>query len=61
MLYIMLKIRKAEIPERALVSSISLLTSRILEYVDYHLLPIRQELPSHVQDTNNCPQRKLGI
>lgn len=57
MFYTMLKIWKAEIPERAVVSPISLLISRRLEHVDYHLQPIRQELPSHVQDGNNFPKK----
>ena len=36
-----------------MLSSINFHTSKISEYVDYHLQPIVKEIPSYVQDTTD--------
>ena len=36
-----------------MISSINCHTSKISEYVDYHLQPIVKEIPSYVQDTTD--------
>ena len=45
------KIHKAGHPGRPLVSSISSPTSKISEYVDFHLQPYTSEIKSHIKDT----------
>ena len=51
--YISPKTHKEENPGRPVVSSINCHTSNISKYVDYHLQPIMQQIPSYIKDTNN--------
>ena len=51
--YILPKIHKQGNPGRPIVSSNSHPTERISEFVDYHLKPLVQTLPSHIKDTTH--------
>ena len=46
-------IHKKGNPRRPVISSISCHTSKISEYVDYHLQPIVKQIPSYVIDTSD--------
>ena len=46
-------ILKEGIPGKAVISSVSCLSSKKLEYVYYHLLPIVREIPSYIKDTSD--------
>ena len=50
-LYLLPKIHKEGNPGRPVVSLIDCATSKISEYVDYHLQPIVEETESYVKDT----------
>ena len=52
-LYIQPKIHKQSNPERPVISSVNCQTSNISKYVDYHLQPIVQQIPSYIQDTSD--------
>ena len=45
------KIHKPGNPGRPIISAIDNPTSTIAEYVDHHLQPIAEELPSYIKDT----------
>ena len=47
------KIHKAGNPGRPEVSLINSPTSKLLEFVDFHLHPIATEVPSHLLDTED--------
>ena len=49
--YIQPKIHKQGNPGRPVNDSVNFHTSNISKYVDYHLLPIVQQITSYVQDT----------
>ena len=51
--YILPKIHKQGNPGKPIVSSNSHPTERISEFVDYHLKPLVQILPSHIKDTTH--------
>ena len=51
--YLLPKIHKVGNPGRPVVSSIQSHTSKISEFVDYHLQPIVQQTSSYVKDTND--------
>ena len=51
--YLNQKVHKEGNPGRPVISSINCHTSKISEYVDYHLQPIVKEIPSYVQDTTD--------
>ena len=51
--YLKPKVHKEGNPGRPVISSINFHTSKISEYVDYHLEPIVKEFPSYVQDTTD--------
>ena len=51
--YLKPKVLKEDNPGRPVISSINCHTSKIFEYVDYHLQPIVKEVPSYVQDTTD--------
>ena len=51
--YIKPKVHKNGNPGRPVISSINCHTSKISEYVDYHLQPIVKEIPSYAQDTTD--------
>ena len=36
-----------------MISSINCHSSKILEYVDYHLQPVVREIPSYIKDTSD--------
>ena len=42
---------------RPVISSVNCHTSKILEYVDYHLQPNVREIPSCVKDTTDLPRK----
>ena len=48
-----LKIHKRGIPETSVITSVNCLTSKISDYVDYHLQVILKEILSLVKDTND--------
>ena len=52
-LYLLPKIHKPGNPGRPVVSSIGCHTERISKYVDHHLQPLNQSLPSYVKDTTD--------
>ena len=56
-LYLLPKIHKSGNPGRPVVSSIDCHTSKISEYVDYHLQPLVQNTESYVKDTNDFLQK----
>ena len=43
------KLHKEGVPGRPVISSVNCYTSKISEYVDYHLQPIVREIPSYVK------------
>ena len=47
-----LKIHKKGIPETSVITSVNCLTSKISDYVDYHLQVILKEILSLVKNTN---------
>ena len=51
--YIQRKIHKQGNPGRPAISSVNCHTSDISKYVDYHLQPIVQQIPSYIQDTSD--------
>ena len=51
--YLKPKVHKEGNPGRPLISSINCHTSKMSEYVDYHLQHILKEIPSYVQDTTD--------
>ena len=51
--YLKPQVHKEGNPGRPLISSSNSHTSKISEYVDYHLQPILKDIPSYVQDTTN--------
>ena len=51
-IYKKLKLHKEGVPGRPVISSVKCHTSKISEYVEYHLQPIFREIPSYVKDTN---------
>ncbi|XP_078374399.1 uncharacterized protein LOC144657936 [Oculina patagonica] len=51
--YILPKIHKQGNPGRPIISSNGHPTERISEFVDYHLKPLVQALPSHIKDTTH--------
>ena len=51
--YIQPKIHKEGNPGRPVISSVECHTSNISKYVDFHLQPIVQSLPSYVKDTTD--------
>ena len=51
--YLKPKLHKEGNQGRPMISSINCHTSKISEYVDYHLQPIVKEIPSYVQDTSD--------
>ena len=53
------KVHKEGNPGRPVISSINCHTSKISEYVDYHLQPIVNEIPPYVQDTTDF-HRKIN-
>ena len=52
-LYFLPKIHKPGNPGRPIVSSIGCHTENISKYVDFHLQPINQSLPSYIKDSTN--------
>ena len=52
-LYMLPKIHKEENPGRPVVSSVNCHTSKISKFVDYHIQPLANELPSYVKDTTD--------
>ena len=57
--YMLPKIHKANNPGRPVVNSIDSHTSNISKYVDFHLQPLAQQLPSYIKDTSHF-LRKLN-
>ena len=51
--YLKSKVHKEGNPGRHVISSINSHTSKVSEYVDYHLPPIVKEISSYVQDTTD--------
>ena len=51
--YLKLKLHKEGVPGRSVISSVNCHTSKILEYVHYHLEPFVREIPSYVKDTSD--------
>ena len=47
------KILKRGITGRPVISSVNCHSSKIQEYVDYHLQPIVREIPLYIKDTSN--------
>ena len=47
-----LKIHKKGIPETSVITSVNCLTSKISDYVDYHLQVILKEILSLFKNTN---------
>ena len=56
--YLLPKVHKAGNPGRPIVSANGHPTEKISEFVDLHLQPHVQDLPSHLKDTTDC-LRKL--
>ena len=56
--YIQPKIHKQGNPERPVISSVNCHTSNISKYVNYHLQPIVQQIPSYIQDTSDFLRKK---
>ena len=52
-MYLLPKIHKPGNPGRPVVSSIGCHTERISQYVDHHLQPLNQNLPSYIKDTTD--------
>ena len=48
------KIHKINNPGRPVVSSIGCHKPNVSRFVDHHLQPILKNIPSYVQDSNNC-------
>ena len=51
--YLKPRVRKEGNPGRPVIISINCYTSKISEYVDYHLQPVVKEIPSYVQYTTD--------
>ena len=47
------KLHKEKIPGKPVISSVNCHSSKILEYVDYHLQPIVREIPFYSKDTSD--------
>ena len=60
-LYLLPKIHKPGNPGRPVVSSIGCHTERISQFVDHHLQPLNQNLPSYVKDTTDFLQKLKNI
>ena len=56
-LYIQPKIHKQGNPGKPVISSVNCHTSIISKYVNYHLQPIVQQIPSYIQDTSDFLQK----
>ena len=52
-LYLLPKVHKPGNPGRLVVSSIGCHTEKISKYVDHHLQPLNQALPSYIKDTTD--------
>ena len=52
-LYFLPKVHKKEIPGRPVVSSIDCPTAKISKFIDHHLQPIVQKIPSYIKDTTD--------
>ena len=52
-LYLLPKVHKPGNPGRPVVSSIGCHTEKISKYVDHHLQPLNQALPSYIKDTTD--------
>ena len=59
--YILPKVNKPGNPGRPIVSSNSHPTERLSHFIDYHLQPLVQKLPSFVKDTNDFLNKLLTI
>ena len=55
--YLLPKIHKINNPGRPVVNSISCHTENISQFVDYHLQPLAEKLPSYIQDTTDFLNR----
>ena len=55
--YLRSKIHKEGNPGRPVVSSVNCHTANISKYVDYHLQPIVNEIPSYVKDIQEFSQK----
>ena len=53
--FTMPKIHKEGIPRRPVISLVNNHTSKVLEYIDYHLQAIVREIPPFIKDTNDLP------
>ena len=51
------KVQKEGIPRRLVISSVNWHNSKLLEYIDYHLQPIVQEIPFYIKDANFFPRQ----
>ena len=51
--YLLPKIHKETIPGRPIVSANGLPTEKISEFIDFHLRPFFENLPSHIKDTTD--------
>ena len=60
-MYLLPKIHKPGNPGRPVVSSIECHTERISQFVDHHLQPLNQNLPSYVKDTTDFLQKLKNI
>ena len=58
--YLLPKIHKAGNPGRPIVSANGYPTEKISEFVDLHLQPKVQDLPSHLKDTTDYLIKKVG-
>ena len=47
------KIHKEGIPGRSMISSVNYHSSKISQYVDYHLQSLVREIPSYIKDTSD--------
>ena len=59
--YLKPKLHKESVPSGPIINSVNCHTSKISEYVDYHLQPIVREIPSYVKDTNDFLQKLNAV
>ena len=59
--YLLPKIHKPGIPGRPIISANNHPTEKISEFVDHHLRPLVQRLPSYIQDTTDYIRRIESI
>ena len=54
--------KRKKTEKRLVISSVNCRTSNISKYINYHLQPIVQQIPSYIQDTSDFLQKinKLG-